>query len=73
MTQLLDWVKRYFDIPSQDHPTASVQEKWRAATPVVITDRMPLVLQHQGHSRTIIGYEITKDGATNLLAFDPST
>ncbi|KAH9981503.1 peptidase family C78-domain-containing protein [Lactifluus volemus] len=72
MTQLLDWVKRYFDIPTQNHPTTSVQEKWRAATPVVITDRMPLVLQHQGHSRTIVGYEITKDGATNLLAFDPS-
>jgi len=34
---------------------------------------MPLVLQHAGHSRTIVGYEIAKDGSTTLLAFDPST
>jgi len=42
------------------------------ATPVVITDRMPLILQHQGHSRTIIGYEVAKDGGTTLLTFDPA-
>ncbi|KAH9997516.1 peptidase family C78-domain-containing protein [Russula vinacea] len=71
VTPLLEWIKRYFDAHTQDHPT-SVQERWRAATPVVISDRMPLILQHQGHSRTIIGYEIAKDGGTNLLAFDPS-
>jgi hypothetical protein len=33
---------------------------------------MPLILQHQGHSRTIIGYEIAKDGSTALLTFDPA-
>jgi hypothetical protein len=68
---LLDWIRRYFDANSQDHQ-ASPQEWWPGATPVVVTDRMPLVLQYQGHSRTIVGYEIAKDGATNLLAFDPS-
>ena len=71
MTPLLDWVKRYFDTQPEDHPT-SVQERWRVATPVVISDRMPLILQHQGHSRTIIGYEIAKDGSTTLLTFDPA-
>jgi len=40
--------------------------------PIIVTDRMPLVLQHKGHSRTIVGYEMTKNGAINLLAFDPS-
>ncbi|KAH9167446.1 hypothetical protein EDB89DRAFT_2245668 [Lactarius sanguifluus] len=39
---------------------------------IVVTDRMPLILRHQGHSRTIVGYEITRDGATDLLVFDPS-
>jgi Peptidase family C78 len=71
VTPLLDWIKQYFDIQTEDHPT-SVQERWRAATPVVISDRMPLILQHQGHSRTIIGYEIAKDGSTTLLTFDPA-
>ncbi|KAI0256488.1 peptidase family C78-domain-containing protein [Lactifluus subvellereus] len=73
LTPLIDWIKRYFDTHTQDHSTVSVQERWRAATSVVITDRMPIILQHQGHSRTIVGYEITRDGTTNLLAFDPST
>lgn len=71
VSPLLDWIRRYFDGDSRDHQ-ASPREWWRGATPVVVTDRMPLVLQYQGHSRTIVGYEITRDGATNLLAFDPS-
>jgi len=33
----------------------------------------PLYLQHQGHSRTIIGVEETKDGSLRLLIFDPSS
>ncbi|ELU00214.1 hypothetical protein CAPTEDRAFT_100653 [Capitella teleta] len=32
----------------------------------------PLYLQHQGHSRTIIGIEELKDGSLRLLIFDPS-
>lgn len=32
----------------------------------------PIYLQHQGHSRTIIGYEVTAQGAGRLLLFDPS-
>jgi hypothetical protein len=33
----------------------------------------PLYLQHQGHSRTIVGYEVKRDGSVNLLILDPST
>jgi len=37
-------------------------------------DTCPLYIQHQGHSRTIIGFEVGKDDASkNLLLFDPST
>ncbi|XP_050664662.1 zinc finger-containing ubiquitin peptidase 1-like isoform X2 [Leptidea sinapis] len=32
----------------------------------------PLYLQHQGHSRTIIGYEKHRDGKATLLVLDPS-
>lgn len=32
----------------------------------------PLYLQHQGHSRTIIGCEQLKDSSIRLLVFDPS-
>lgn len=34
--------------------------------------KLPLYLQHQGHSRTIIGLEELKDGSCRLLLFDPS-
>ncbi|KAL5010917.1 hypothetical protein ScPMuIL_013222 [Solemya velum] len=33
----------------------------------------PLYLQHQGHSRTIVGVEEWKDKSLRLLIFDPST
>ncbi|KAL1494489.1 hypothetical protein ABEB36_010081 [Hypothenemus hampei] len=32
----------------------------------------PLYLQHQGHSRTIMGIEVHKDGSLVLLVLDPS-
>ena len=72
VTPLLNWIRCYFDGDTQGQST-SAQERWRGATPVVISTRMPLILQHQGHSRTIVGYEIAKYGGTILLAFDPST
>jgi hypothetical protein len=49
-----------------------VNSALRNATPIVSTSRMPLVLQHSGHSRTIVGYEMTRAGGINLLLFDPS-
>ncbi|KAK7494503.1 hypothetical protein BaRGS_00014156 [Batillaria attramentaria] len=33
----------------------------------------PLYLQHQGHSRTIVGVEELRNGGWNLLLFDPGT
>lgn len=33
---------------------------------------MPVVLQHAGHSRTVVGYEVQGNGKCNLLVFDPS-
>jgi len=33
----------------------------------------PLYLQHEGHSRTIVGYEQFRNGNIRLLIFDPST
>lgn len=32
----------------------------------------PLYLQHQGHSRTIMGVELPRDGNVQLLVLDPS-
>ncbi len=33
----------------------------------------PIYLQHQGHSRTIAGIEVAKNGAESLIIFDPGT
>ncbi|KAF9964707.1 hypothetical protein BGZ70_006059 [Mortierella alpina] len=38
---------------------------------VVQTAKPPLYMQHQGHSRTIIGVEVQTNGEVNLLVFDP--
>ncbi|KAH8117230.1 peptidase family C78-domain-containing protein [Phellopilus nigrolimitatus] len=77
---VLTWVERYFTSPSSEAQAVSVRAKvktsvddaLRGASPVVLTDRMPLVLQHEGHSRTIVGFERLKNGSINLLCFDPS-
>lgn len=38
---------------------------------VRLSTRYPLILQHSGHSRTIIGYEENAAGSINLLLLDP--
>ena len=68
---VIKWVVDYFT-PKQtiDKPTNVLESLTNS--PVTITDKMPLILQHDGHSRTIIGYEIDGRGVTNLLTFDPA-
>ncbi|KAF7174129.1 hypothetical protein CNMCM5623_006461 [Aspergillus felis] len=38
---------------------------------VFVTNLPPIYLQHQGHSLTIVGFEIRGDGRANLFVFDP--
>ncbi|KAF7592595.1 hypothetical protein BBP40_012682 [Aspergillus hancockii] len=38
---------------------------------VLLTDLPPIYFQHQGHSLTIIGFEIRENGSANILVFDP--
>ncbi|KAI0928869.1 hypothetical protein AcV5_006299 [Taiwanofungus camphoratus] len=70
---LVEWVVRYFSAGHSHPQHTTVDEALRGAHPVIVTDKMPLVLQHKGHSRTIVGYEQTRSGAVNLLQFDPSS
>ena len=76
--KVLKWIEEYFSSEAHEgrhfrgHVQKTVDEVLRGASPVVVTDRMPIILQHQGHSRTIVGYERRKDGSVNLICFDPS-
>ena len=66
---MIQWIVEYF---TQDVPkSTNVNDALKAASPVVITDKMPIVLQHSGHSRTIVGYERVGN-KIQLLTFDPS-
>jgi hypothetical protein len=57
---LMDWIQSYFmESTTQNKKT------------VHITNKPPLYLQHQGHSRTVVGIEILKTGKRNLIMFDP--
>ncbi|KAJ5445005.1 hypothetical protein N7491_001087 [Penicillium cf. griseofulvum] len=38
---------------------------------ILQTDLPPIYFQHQGHSMTIVGFEIRENGSANLLVFDP--
>jgi hypothetical protein len=69
---LTDWVVSYFTPPVKHSATATIEDALRGASAITVTERMPLVLQHAGHSRTIIGYEQAAGGNVNLLLFDPS-
>ncbi|KAJ2780969.1 hypothetical protein H4R18_003167 [Coemansia javaensis] len=54
---LLEWIVAYFtDAPPPPHAAAA---------------RHPLYLQHQGHSRTVVGVDLAADPAPCLLVFDP--
>lgn len=61
---MLDWIQSYFT--SATTATTANQNKT-----VYITNRPPLYLQHQGHSRTVVGIELLKSGKRNLIMFDP--
>ncbi|CAO3623170.1 unnamed protein product [Mucor hiemalis] len=58
--EMLDWIESYFT------PTTIKNNKT-----VFITNKPPLYLQHQGHSRTVVGIELLKTGKRNLIMFDP--
>lgn len=67
--EMFSWIKRYFSygINSTVLPAAGSSVLRQTSVP-------PLYLQHQGHSRLVIGVEehSGKDGGLYLLLFDPS-
>ncbi|KAG6379142.1 peptidase family C78-domain-containing protein [Boletus reticuloceps] len=65
---LTEWVANYFT----EKPEGDINKILRTASPIVITNKMPVIMQYEGHSVTIVGYELAKNGKINLLAFNPS-
>uniref|UniRef100_A0A8C3BSS9 Zinc finger-containing ubiquitin peptidase 1 n=1 Tax=Cairina moschata TaxID=8855 RepID=A0A8C3BSS9_CAIMO len=57
--RLFEWILRYYSTDNE------------GATKVVCTSRPPIYLQHQGHSRTVVGIEEKKNKTLCLLLFDP--
>ena len=39
---------------------------------VAVAERVLVVLQNAGHSGTVVGYGIQRNGECNFLVFDPS-
>ncbi|KAM0747168.1 DUF1671-domain-containing protein [Meredithblackwellia eburnea MCA 4105] len=74
---LVKWIVEYFDDPASSsstskRPANDAMELLMASNgvPVQVTKKQPLYLQHQGHSRTVVGIEKGKSGDW-LLVFDP--
>lgn len=57
--ELFDWLVKHFETQAQHHEALG--------TPI-----LPVYLQHEGHSRTVVGFERAKGTQINLLIFDPS-
>ncbi|KAF7725771.1 hypothetical protein EC973_009388 [Apophysomyces ossiformis] len=75
---LFDWIQYYFEGPKEEKekpkPNQNALDMLMQSSRqklVHITDRPPLYLQHSGHSRTVVGIELLKDGNRNLIMFDP--
>ncbi|KAI0374736.1 DUF1671-domain-containing protein [Pilatotrama ljubarskyi] len=69
---LMQWIYNYFSGGDPRANSATVGEALRGARAVNVTDKLPIILQYQGHSQTIVGCERVKNGAIKLLTFDPS-
>ncbi|RDX48285.1 DUF1671-domain-containing protein [Lentinus brumalis] len=69
---LLQWILDYFSGGDPQPKSLTVGDALRGARPVIVTDKLPIILQHSGHSRTIVGCERVKGGGLNLLTFDPA-
>ncbi|XP_037639495.1 zinc finger-containing ubiquitin peptidase 1 [Sebastes umbrosus] len=61
--RLFEWVKQYFQSSRGS----------RLPPRIIHTSLPPLYLQHQGHSRSIVGLEQKKNGSLCLLLLDPGT
>ncbi|XP_055118223.2 zinc finger-containing ubiquitin peptidase 1 isoform X1 [Symphalangus syndactylus] len=57
--RLFEWILNYYSSEGEGSPK------------VVCTSKPPIYLQHQGHSRTVIGIEEKKNRTLCLLIFDP--
>lgn len=68
--QLFDWVKQYF---CQSSSSSSSSSSRRLPPRLIQTRLPPLYLQHQGHSRSIVGLEQKKNGSHCLLVLDPGS
>lgn len=75
---LLEWTFRYFSEGRERDGQKSHQDEHNVgnSVDVIVTGRPPLYLQHEGHSRTIIGverrvYAEGRESDTCLLLLDP--
>ncbi|KAI8142805.1 peptidase family C78-domain-containing protein [Fennellomyces sp. T-0311] len=77
---LFDCIQTYFEdavveVPSSKTADTAFDRMMKASMrngkTVYNTNKPPLYLQHAGHSRTVVGIELLRDGKRNLVVFDP--
>ena len=61
-------VGQYF---SSDQAIKEEEYTSNAEERIYMTNKAPLYFQHEGHSMTIVGIEVRRSGAINLVVFDP--
>lgn len=59
------------EIPEANNgPSTSINNVLGKTSPVFVTRLMPVILQHRGHSRVVVGYQENANGNVDLLTFD---
>lgn len=62
----------YFRCADVELETAFDEVMAGQGNPIRSTNKLPLYLQHEGHSQTVFGFEMDSEGHENLLIFDPA-
>ncbi|KAH8928165.1 DUF1671-domain-containing protein [Atractiella rhizophila] len=68
---LTNFIQNYFSHSKSNDAFQSLNKSGGSHIRMCGEGKLPLYLQHKGHSRTVVGVETTKRGETNILVLDP--
>ncbi|KAH9816106.1 peptidase family C78-domain-containing protein [Melampsora americana] len=72
---LTSWIREYFHgrkFAGNENHNVFQEIMSSKGNAIKLTDKLPLYLQHAGHSQTVVGFEMDAEGRENLLIYDPA-
>lgn len=72
---LTSWIREYFhgrEVAGNENHNLFQEIMSSKGNAIKLTNKLPLYLQHSGHSQTVVGFEMDAKGRENLLIYDPA-